>query len=249
MPIHDWTRVSAGIFHDFHQDWTIEIRRCLNRGILPPGYYAMADQRVTGPEPDVVALRLRGPEPAGGLVVAETPPKIRQAAHVPTEAAIYARKANRIAIHHELGRVVAMIEIVSPGNKDSRHAIASFVAKAVEFIRNGISFLAIDLFPTGPRDENGVAQAIWDELVGEALAPRPAHKPLTVAAFDAGEPLVAYADNLSVGELLPDAPLFLAPGWYVNVPLEETYRTSWDVTPGPIRDLLLAPLSQERPGT
>jgi hypothetical protein len=41
----------------------------------------------------------------------------------------------------------------------------------------------------------------------------------------------------------------LAPGWYVDVPLEETCRTSWDVTPGPIRDLLLAPLSQERPGT
>jgi len=23
MPIHDWTRVSAGIIHDFHQEWTI----------------------------------------------------------------------------------------------------------------------------------------------------------------------------------------------------------------------------------
>ena len=38
MPIHDWTRVSAGIYHSFHQDWTIEICRTLNRGILPPGY-------------------------------------------------------------------------------------------------------------------------------------------------------------------------------------------------------------------
>ena len=26
MPIHDWSRVDAGIFHDFHQAWTIEIR-------------------------------------------------------------------------------------------------------------------------------------------------------------------------------------------------------------------------------
>ena len=60
MPIHDWTRVGAGTFHDFHQGWTIEIRNTLNRGILPDGYFAMADQRVSGPEPDVVALRLRG---------------------------------------------------------------------------------------------------------------------------------------------------------------------------------------------
>ncbi len=92
MPIHDWTRVSAGIFHDFHQDWTIEIRRTLNRGILPPGYFALADQRVTGPEPDIVALRLRGPEPTGGLVVAQTPPRIKQAARVETEAALFAGK-------------------------------------------------------------------------------------------------------------------------------------------------------------
>lgn len=134
MPIHDWTRVDAGTFHDFHQGWTIEIRNRLNGGILPDGYFAMADQRVGGPEPDVVV----------------------------TEAALYARKANRIAIHHGLGRVVAMIEVVSPDNKDSKHAIASFVAKAVDFIRNGIHFLVIDPFPPGPRDPDGIAQAIWD---------------------------------------------------------------------------------------
>ena len=33
MPIHDWTRGAAGIFHDFHQGWTIEIRN------LAPGWY------------------------------------------------------------------------------------------------------------------------------------------------------------------------------------------------------------------
>src|SRR5271165_58206 len=76
MAIHDWTRVSAGTFHDFHQGWTIEIRNRLNCGVLPDGYYAMADQRVSGPEQDVVALRLRAPEPKGGLVVADIPPRI-----------------------------------------------------------------------------------------------------------------------------------------------------------------------------
>jgi hypothetical protein len=241
MPIHDWTRVSAAIFHDFHQGWTIEIRNRLNNGVLPDGYYAMADQRVGGPEPDVVALRLRSPESGGGLVVAETPPRIQRVAKIETETALYARKANRIAIHHGLGRVVAMIEVVSPGNKDTKHAAASFVAKAVDFIRNGIHFVAVDLFPPGAREPNGLAQAIWDELVGEPLANRPAEKPLTVAAFDAGDELTAYVDGLAVGDPLPDAPLFLAPGWYVNVPLEETYIASWNVTPRPIRELVATP--------
>ena len=114
MPLHDWTRVSAGIHHNFHQDWTIEICRTLNGGILPPGYYAMADQRVSSPECRPCSAPVGGPEPQGGLVVAETPPRIKQAGRAESEAVLYARKANRIAIRHELGRVVAMIEVVSP---------------------------------------------------------------------------------------------------------------------------------------
>ena len=29
MPVHDWTRVAAGIFHHFHHDWITEIARAL----------------------------------------------------------------------------------------------------------------------------------------------------------------------------------------------------------------------------
>ena len=44
MPVHDWTRVDAGIFHDFHTVWTGELRNALNGGLLPDGYYALADR-------------------------------------------------------------------------------------------------------------------------------------------------------------------------------------------------------------
>jgi hypothetical protein len=43
---------------------------------------------------------------------------------------------------------------------------------------------------------------------------------------------------MAVGDPLPDVPVFPAPGWYVNLPLKQTYLASWDVTPKPIRDLL-----------
>ena len=49
MPIHDWSRTDAGIFHDFHQAWTIEIRNALNDGSLPSGFFALAEQIVSGP--------------------------------------------------------------------------------------------------------------------------------------------------------------------------------------------------------
>ena len=76
MPIHDWSRVDAGIFHHFHQAWTIEIAHALNGGVLPSGFFAMAEQIVGGPVPDVVTLQQRPrpgdrPEPAGGVAVAE----------------------------------------------------------------------------------------------------------------------------------------------------------------------------------
>jgi hypothetical protein len=239
MPIHDWTRVDAGTFHDFHQDWTIEIRRTLNRGVLPPGYYAMADQRVSGPEPDIIARKLNDRSPSsGGLADADAVPRSRQIARGETERSAYTRKANRIAVHHPLGRVVAMIEVVSPGNKDSKHAIRSFVAKLADFLYAGVNVVAVDLFPPTPRDPEGIQQLIWDELKGEPFEARPDDKPLTVAANDAGEPLTAYVDPVAVGDALPDAPLFLAPGWYVNIPLEATYMASWEVTPKPIRELV-----------
>ena len=238
MPIHDWTRASSGGFHNFHQDWTIEIYRALNRGILPPGYSAFTDLRVQGWEPDVVAIQSVGTTSPGGLAVASVPPRTRLVARAETDSAAYARKANRIVVRHEFGHVVAVIEVVSPGNKDSAHAIRSFTTNAVDFLRNGVNLVVVDLLPPTPRDPAGIHHVIWNELTDTPFEPRPPDKPLTVASYDASSDLTAYVDPVAIGDPLPDAPLFLAPGWYVNIPLEATYQSSWAVTPQPIRNLV-----------
>src|SRR5436305_6455965 len=152
MPIHDWTRVRANRFHHFHQSWTIAIGNALNAGRLPPGYFAMVEQRTGGPEPDVVTLELKPPagSESGGLAVVVQPPKARFVTR--SEAAGYARKANRLTVRHPDGDVVAILEIVSPGNKDSRHAVRAFARKAVEFLQAGVHLLIVDLFPPGRRD-------------------------------------------------------------------------------------------------
>ena len=46
MPIHDWTRVDAGLFHAFHQRWISALSDALNTGVLPRDYYALAEQSV-----------------------------------------------------------------------------------------------------------------------------------------------------------------------------------------------------------
>src|SRR5260370_29480989 len=85
MPIHDWTRVDAGIFHAFHHDWITDISRALNRGLLPAAYYALPEQIAGGLGPDVLTLRRPGGNgmpltvqpPDGGVALAVAPPKVR----------------------------------------------------------------------------------------------------------------------------------------------------------------------------
>ncbi len=66
MPIHDWSRVEAGIFHDFHHAWIEEIKRALNAGLLPSEYYAMAEQHTAAFGPDVLTLQASEPPSGAG---------------------------------------------------------------------------------------------------------------------------------------------------------------------------------------
>lgn len=240
MPIHDWTRVRPNRFHDFHQSWTIAIRNALNTGRLPAGYFALVEQKTPGPEADVITLELNppqvGPE-SGGLAVDLHPPKVRFVAR--SEAALYARKANRITVRHPDGQVVAVIEIVSPGNKDSRHALDAFAQKAVQFLLAGVHLLIVDLFPPSQRrDPEGIHKVIWDRLREEPFT-LPPDKRLTLAAYAVGSEIVAYVEPVAVGDPLPDMPLFLTGDQYVPCPLEATYQTAWEQVPAPLREPLI----------
>jgi hypothetical protein len=239
MPIHDWTRVRANRFHDFHQGWTIAIRDALNGGLLPAGYVAMAEQITGGPEPDVVTLSLPitpGAGASGGVAVAEAPPKVFF--RTQSDAVIYARKANRIVVRHPDGEVVAVIEIVSPGNKDSLHAVRSFARKAVDSLHAGVNLLIVDLFPPSKRDPQGVHKLIWDRIRDEPFE-LPADKQRTLAAYAAGPPIAAYVEPLAVGDAMPDMPIFLSPDRYVPCPLESTYQQSWSVFPEALKGPLI----------
>jgi hypothetical protein len=243
MPVHDWTRVDAGLFHHFHHQWIDSLSIALNTGSLPPDYFALVEQRIQGPIPDVLTLQLAGavdgPGPGTpGLAVATAPPRTRLVKR--TEAGIYASKANRITVRHRHGDVVAVIEIVSPDNKGSRAEFRAFVQKSADLIRQGVHLLVIDILPPGNRDPCGVARAIWDEFQENDFE-LPPGKPLTLAAFDAGATRVAYVEFVAVGEVLPAMPLFLKSEFYVPAPLEATYQATWEVFPAPLKRLLETP--------
>ncbi len=235
MPIHDWTRVGAGTWHAFPLSWISEIQLALNDGRLPPSYYAQAEQ-IAGPMgPDVLTLQApEGPgEPerpgSGGLAVATAPPRVKLVAEA--ELADYARQRRTLVIRHASGdQIVALIEIVSPGNKAGQFAMRSFVEKAVEALYQGYHRLIVDLFPPTPRDPHGIPGAVWGELTGTAVG-LPAEGTLTLSAFQAGPRTRLYLEGTVVGRTLIEMPLFLEPNLYINVPLEETYTAAYRGVP------------------
>jgi hypothetical protein len=127
-----------------------------------------------------------------------------------------------------------VIEIVSPGNKDSRAALRDFVDKVIDFLRAGIHVLVIDLFPRTARDPNGIHKRIWDEIEERDFA-LPDGKDRILASYETGAVQAYFVEAVGVGDSLPDMPLFLTNGWQVPVPLESTYQTTWNSNPEDFR--------------
>jgi hypothetical protein len=250
MPIHDWTRVDAGIFHHFHQLWIAAVTRVLNQRLLPAEYYALSEQQGAGFEPDVLTLRAtaasesdeeateratgRRPDQGNGaegapssLLIVEPQVTIR----AETDLEFYRRKQNVVAVRHASGdHLVAIVEVVSKGNKSGRKAFDDFVRKAAVFLEHGVHLLILDLQPPTPRDPQGIHGAIWDEVAGQDYV-RPVDKPLTLAAYESGAGLRAFIEPVAVGDSLIDMPLYLEPGRYIAAPLEETYRNAFEDVP------------------
>jgi hypothetical protein len=237
MPIHDWTRVEAGIFHHFHHSWIEEMQRALNNGILPDDYYAMAEQQAAGFGPDILTLQAREPEPDAVPITngpATTGTLIRPKARFTdqTDVEFYRRKKSSIAVRHVSDdRLIAMVEIISPGNKAARNAFRAFLEKVCDLLEHKIHLLIIDLFPPTKRDPQGIHAAIWQELVDDAMFTPPPDKPLTLAAYESALVVKAFVESVAVGDLLPQMPLILEPDAAVLMPLEETYQRAYAAVP------------------
>jgi hypothetical protein len=247
MPIHDWTRVDSGTFHHFHHSWIEEIARALNRGLLPRGFYAMAEQITGNIGPDVLTLSrpVFGSLSAetlptdGGIAVAEAPPKARF--HARAEVDIYASKAKTVVIRHRSGhKVIAMVELISPGNKSSQTELKAFVQKADQALLAGIHLLIVDLFPPTVRDPWGIHRAIWGEdREGDFALPE--DKPLTCVSYVGYPGIQVFLNPVAVGDDLPNMPVFLTQDVYVPLPLEATYQSAWEALPAFLQEVLAAP--------
>ncbi len=139
-----------------------------------------------------------------------------------------------LAIRHVSGhRLVALLEIMSPANKDRQATAEAFVRKVVDALDAGIHVLVIDLFPTGSFDPQGIHGLINQRLQDpDDTYDLPTEEPLTLVSYAAGTGVEVYIEHLAIGGALKDMPLFLRPDRYVNVPLEATYQAAYRGVPG-----------------
>ena len=259
MPIHDWTRVDAGTFHALHHNWITKINDALNLGLLPKGFYVLPEQRAAEYVPDVLALEVSGQDnggeddfessfgsfddTGGGVATAvamSTMPRTRvELVESLEDAELYASLRRTLVVRHVSGdRIVALIELVSPGNKSSTKRFTEFVEKARESLNLGLHLLIVDLFPPTARDPHGLHEHIWSSSQG--FTPTP-DEPLLQASYRAGKVRKAYLEPTAVGACLKPMPLFLRNNLFVNVPLETTYDAAFAGMPERWRSVLNAP--------
>ena len=222
MPLHDWTRVDAGVFHDFHHAWVAQLVRALNRLGDGDAPFALAEPAC----PDARASALHEPHADLGMT--------------PVVACVnYADRQRRVAVRDDPdGPALAFVELVTPGNKFGDYYWRAFRDRCCAALAGGVHLLVLDILPPTPRDPAGVHGSIWGELTGERLGP-PLGADRTLASYSGGAELAAYVEPIAVavGQALRDMPPFLTPGGtgYINVPLEATYAAAYDGVPRHLR--------------
>jgi hypothetical protein len=218
MPLHDWT--DRENFDGFHTYWMTEIARQL-RAKLPPGYRA-----VIGTSPTVsVGGELRHPDVAvtNGSPRPPTPGTAR-APDAEVAVAMSVLDEDLTLQVERNGRLVAVVELVSPRNKDRPSARDTYATRYLGYLQGGVHLLVVDVHrrPIG----FSFPQRIAAELQAELPAP-PAPSAVSYRAGgptpDGGRFLAVWSEPLTVGQPLPEVVLPIAAALDVTINLEASY--------------------------
>jgi hypothetical protein len=219
-PTHRW--------ESFHARWAVAIADALN-DTLPARYFAETQVHLgSRVEADVVEFEHSGTGngvangAAGGVATATyAPPQAILTFPGPAEDDVTVEVRDR----DRDSRVAAVVELLSPRNKDRDEARRAFAAKAVAYLRLGAGLIELDVVTS----RSGNAH---DDIVGilnlpdefrlatptglSATAYRPA---LEVS----GWPVSVWFEPLTVGTPLPIMPLWVRGLGFIATDLEASY--------------------------
>jgi hypothetical protein len=218
-----------------HSGWAANITELLNERWLPPEFVAKEHTWGGGGrlEIDVATYeRAHAPVPAGPSRASNGPATVTlpqlYAPPVPTLTmpGVFPDHFEVRVFNTEGGnRLVAAIELVSPGNKDRADERRAFAAKCAAYLQQGVSLLVVDVVTTRRANLHNELVRLM-EAKDEYLMP--AETTLYAVSYRPvlrGEKaeIDLWPAPLAVGEALPTMPLRLIRDIFVPVELEMTY--------------------------
>jgi hypothetical protein len=233
MPLLDHFRPPLSAerrWESFHASWATKIADDLTDRWLPPNY--IAEEHVHfGPsvEIDVGTFQRDSPplEEEGGGMVATVSPKLwtPPASDAVLPAVFPDTFEVRILCTDAGPKLVAAIELISPGNKDRARERRAFAAKCASYLSQGISLIIVDIVTK--RRANLHHEILRVMKAGDAshLAPKVslyavAYRPLR---RDGKDEIDLWRSHLALGQPLPELPLGLRADLAIPVDLEATY--------------------------
>jgi hypothetical protein len=239
MPLRDHFRPplnTVASWEELHGQWPAVLVQLLRKQ-LPPGY--VAGPRVhAGPQVEIdVATYEKDDAPphlgTGGrdggpatVVWAPATPTVS----VETELPDYDEYEVRVYDAERGRHLVAVIELVSPANKDRPEKRNAFVGKCAALLRNGVAVSIVDVVTV--RHFNLYAELM--AFVGQTDRTLGVEPPSLYAASCRWVPrgeravLETWSHVLAVGQPLPTLPLWLTDVRYVPLDLEQSYEKACD---------------------
>ena len=198
----------------------------LNETLLPEGYFAEEHAQI-GPSVEIDVGTFRDPEPSGLHASATrtwappTPTLIVPAA--------FPDVFEVLVMESEGGaRLVATIELVSPGNKDRAAQRQAFAVKCASYLCRGISLIVIDIVTARRANlHNEIMQVLGHAdtfaLPAEDLLYAVAYRPIV---REHHEQVEIWPSRLEISEPLPVLPLALNAELVLPIDLEATYTAA-----------------------
>jgi hypothetical protein len=230
MPLHDWTDRPG--WEGVHHLWITELLRWV-KPRLPEQYRAFigsAPLLAIGGPPERPDLGVRqwssdpGSEPAPGAALPsgdamqiEPDEEIAVATFDPVTALFVGRH----------GRLVSVVEVISPRNKDRPVSRNSYLARYLSYLMGGVHLVLIDVH------RRPLSFSFADGIAKELQMAQPALPTPSAVSYRVGEPAAAGGRMLaiwrrpfSIGQPLPTIPLPLTEELSVPVELEPTYQAA-----------------------
>ena len=222
MPLHAWSDRPG--WEGMHHLWIAELLRWI-KPRLPDGFRAFIGSApllaVGAPaeRPDVGVRSWPAAEP--GPALAETVP---DATEPDEEIAVATLDPEPVVSIERQGRLIAVVEVISPRNKDRPSARGAYLARDLGYLLNGAHLVVIDVH----RRPSGFSFA--DRIAEEFQRAQPALPTPMAVSYRVGEPaasggrlLAIWRRPLRVGDELPVLPLPLTPEQSVRIDLDRTY--------------------------